>query len=157
MSTKGYDRLPDVKLAKPITTLARLIMKFIGILFLVTGLLLGGRALTMDVGVEVTTPDFAGMRGSLRVANVDLMTQRQNYLIFAGILSVVGAILIGFGSVRPVSPLEGTRTTEAQNSEAAIMRLAPAVFDCPYCKAKGQGGRERCSICGSKFDVKSFT
>jgi hypothetical protein len=120
-------------------------MKLIGILLLLAGLLLGGRALTMDVGVEMSAPSFGV---SLRVANIDLMTQRQNYLIFSGILSVVGAILIGFASIRPTS-LQATH--EEQDNTSALLPAATAVSDCPYCKAKDQAGRERCSICGSKF------
>ena len=53
-------------------------MKLFGIIVLVAGLLLGAHALTMDVGVDVPARDFGyGIATpAMRVANVDLMTQR---------------------------------------------------------------------------------
>jgi hypothetical protein len=78
-------------------------MKFAGIIVLVIGLLLCIFSLNMNVSVEVDSRSYGyGITTpSMQVANADLMAQRQNYLIFSGILSVVGAILMGFGAIAP--------------------------------------------------------
>lgn len=79
------------------------VMKTFGAILLAGGLLLGGFALNMDVSVQVPARDFGyGIRTpAMAVANVDRMAQRQNFLIFGGMLAVAGAILIGFSSSRP--------------------------------------------------------
>lgn len=81
-------------------------MKFFGILILLAGLALSVFALNMKVNVDVESRDFGyGVRTpAMSVANVNLMEQRQNLLIFAGVLSVVGAILTGFASMQPAAP-----------------------------------------------------
>jgi hypothetical protein len=81
-------------------------MKFFGILILVIGLALSVFALNMKVNVEVESRDLGyGVRiPAMSVANVNLMEQRQNLLIFSGVLAVVGAILTGFASMRPAAP-----------------------------------------------------
>ena len=71
-------------------------MKAIGILFIIIGALLGIHALTMDVTVAV---DYSGSNSlglPERVNNIGLMSDRQNYLIFGGILLVIGLILTIF-------------------------------------------------------------
>jgi hypothetical protein len=81
-------------------------VKFFGILILVVGLALSIFALNMKVNVEVESRDLGyGVRiPAMSVANVNLMEQRQNLLIFSGVLAVVGAILTGFASMRPAAP-----------------------------------------------------
>lgn len=78
-------------------------MKYAGIVILVAGLILGVFALNMNVSVDVESRDYGyGISTpSMQVANVNLIAQRQNFLIFSGILSVVGAILAGFGAMAP--------------------------------------------------------
>lgn len=90
-------------------------MKAFGVIILAGGLLLGGFALNMDVSVQVPARDFGyGIRTpAMAVANVDRMAQRQNFLIFGGVLAVAGAILIGFSSSRPVD------STPAANAEGS--------------------------------------
>ena len=91
------------------------VMKTFGVVLLAGGLLLGGFALNMDVSVQVPARDFGyGIRTpAMAVANVDRMAQRQNFLIFGGVLAVAGAILIGFSSSRPA---ESTPATNAERS-----------------------------------------
>lgn len=81
-------------------------MKFFGILILVVGLALSVFALNMSVNVDVASRDLGyGVRiPAMSVANVNLMEQRQNLLIFSGVLAVVGTILTGFASMRPAAP-----------------------------------------------------
>ena len=85
-------------------------MKTFGVILLTGGLLLGSFALNMDVSVQVPARDFGyGIRTpAMAVANVDRMAQRQNFLIFGGVLAVAGAILIGFSSTRPVTSTPAT-------------------------------------------------
>jgi hypothetical protein len=61
-------------------------MKTVGWLLLLVGVIVGIYALSM----EVTVAGF----GEDRVNNIGLMSDRQNYLIIAGILSVIGAIIL---------------------------------------------------------------
>jgi predicted acyltransferase len=93
-------------------------MKYAGILVLVIGLLLCLFSLNMNVSVEVDSQSYGyGITTpSMRVANADLMAQRQNYLIFSGILSVVGAILAGFGAIAP-------KAMETAETQAEIVEL----------------------------------
>ncbi len=78
-------------------------MKAIGLMLLIAGLALGVYALTMEVSVHVPAQNLGyGIRmPAADIANVDRMAQRQNLTIFAGVLAVVGAVLIGFASMRP--------------------------------------------------------
>lgn len=99
-------------------------MKLTGILILIAGLILGAFALIMDVSVDVESRNFGyGITTpSMRVANVDLIAQRQNYLIFSGILAVVGAILTGFGSISPSS-------SASESTSSTVVAEAPEVED----------------------------
>jgi hypothetical protein len=137
-------------------------MKLIGILILVAGLLLGARALTMDVGVDVPARDFGyGVSTpAMKVANLDLMTQRQNFLIFSGILSVVGAILTGFSSMRPRPALEVDFISENSTSATPLLdealayqasKEAGTVSICPKCRSMGSDNLPRCGRCGTNL------
>lgn len=128
-------------------------MKFFGILTLLAGLALGGYALTMNVGVEVPARDFGyGIKTeAMEVANVDKMAQRQNFLIFSGILSVVGAILVGFGSMAPKTvaapappPADPLPELEAQPKPAGN---PTTVTICPKCRHMGDGDSLLCKRC----------
>lgn len=135
-------------------------MKLFGIIVLVAGLLLGAHALTMDVGVDVPARDFGyGIATpAMRVANVDLMTQRQNYLIFSGILAVVGAILTGFASMRPNAhsnppePAESPTVSETSNSAPAPIATPGSVSICPKCRSMGSGDATHCGRCGATLN-----
>lgn len=136
-------------------------MKLVGILILVAGLLLGARALTMDVGVDVPSQNFGyGISTpAMKVANLDLMTQRQNYLIFSGILSVVGAILTGFASMRPAGPASPEDPSVAHTTSATPLldealayqaaKEADSVTICPKCRSMGDGDLPKCRRCGT--------
>jgi ribosomal protein L40E len=135
-------------------------MKLIGIIVLVAGLLLGVRALTMDIGVDVPARDFGyGVATpAMRVANVDLMTQRQNYLIFSGILAVVGAILTGFASMRPgapssVEPSSANSTSPTPLLDEALAyqtaKASSSVSICPKCRSMGPSDIVNCERCGA--------
>jgi hypothetical protein len=137
-------------------------VKLIGIVILTLGLLLGGYALTMDVGVDVPARDFGyGVATpAMRVANVDLITQRQNYLIFSGILAVVGAILTGFASMRPStretprSPVDAP-ANQVIGQSSAPPRTPDAVSICPKCRSMGTGDLTSCTRCGAQLDPAS--
>lgn len=138
-------------------------MKTIGIIILVAGLLLGAHALTMDVGIDVPARDFGyGIATpAMKVANLDLMTQRQNYLIFSGILAVVGAILTGFASMRPSTPSPAesgfspfaTSTSDTPLLDEALAYQAAkesgSVSICPKCRSMGPGDLVNCGRCGT--------
>jgi len=110
-------------------------MKFFGILILLAGLALGIFALNMKVSVDVESRDFGyGIRTpATSVANVNLMEQRQNLLIFSGLLAVVGAILTGFASMRPAAPAptpvalkDGEGLLDFLNEQPPASAAAPA-------------------------------
>jgi hypothetical protein len=126
-------------------------MKPIGILILALGLALGAYSLMMDVGVDVPARDFGyGVSTpATRVANVDRMTQRQNYMIFSGILSIVGAILLGFASM---APKINQKARELDRSPLPQLEpIAPAsptsVSICPNCRHMGSGEDTVCARC----------
>jgi hypothetical protein len=69
-------------------------MKTIGIILLSIGIILGIYALTMDVSVKVDYPGGNPYGLPDRVNNLGLMNDRQNYSIFAGVLSIIGIVLV---------------------------------------------------------------
>lgn len=142
-------------------TTARRYMKNLGILILLIGLGLGGYSLLMDVSVAVPSRDFGyGLSTpAMQVANVGKMAQRQNFMIFSGILSVVGAILIGFGSLRsnqvPASTpeiLPDKSSPEEDREWLDALIAAPQAFSiCPKCRHLGDENDAACGRCGVKF------
>lgn len=158
-------------------------MKNLGMLILVVGLALGGYSLAMDVSVDVPARDYGnGITSSaLQVANVDKMAQRQNFMIFSGILSVVGAILLGFGSLQPIFRQMPVRAPEAPRApmlpEPAPGPMSPEpapeptspedgkerratstsgpkiVSICPKCRHMGNGHDVACGRCGTQLGV----
>lgn len=103
-------------------------MKYFGILILLCGLALGIYALNMDVSVDVESKDFGyGIRTpAMSVANVNLMEQRQNLLIFSGVLAIVGAILTGFASMRPSTPASAPVTLKEGEGLLDFLNEQPA-------------------------------
>jgi hypothetical protein len=138
-------------------------MKNWGIAILVLGLALGAYSLSMDVGIDVPARDYGyGIKSpAMQVANIDKISQRQNVMIFSGILSVVGAILVGFGSMqqrqpaRPVSRPPQAQTTPEEDAE--FMRdlvAAPNNFSiCSKCRHMGSGKDAACARCGAEFSA----
>lgn len=122
-------------------------MKYFGILTLLAGLGLGIFALNMKVNVDVEARDFGyGIRTpAMSVANVNLMEQRQNLLIFSGVLAVVGAILTGFASMRPAAPApepvtlkEGEGLLDFLNEQPQASSSSPA-GEVPHSTSPGKG------------------
>ena len=154
-------------------------MKNLGMLILIVGLALGGYSLAMDVSVDVPARDYGNgiTTSAMQVANVDKMAQRQNFMIFSGILSVVGAILLGFGSLQPIFRQMPVRTPEAPRAPMspapAPMSPEPAptspedgkerratstsgpkiVSICPKCRHMGNGYDVACGRCGTQLGI----
>jgi hypothetical protein len=138
-------------------------MKNLGILILVAGLALGLYSITMDVSVSVAARDYGyGIQTpAMEVANLDKMSQRQNFMIFSGILSVVGAILVGFASMQPKTPVAPLPTEAApsaidEHREFMDKLLAspntPNSFSiCPKCRHMGGGDDKSCGRCEASF------
>jgi len=134
-------------------------VKAIGIIILVAGLLLGAFALNMDVSVHVPAQDLGyGLRTpAADIANVDKMAQRQNFLIFSGVLAVVGAILTGFASMQPKSPpphpvvlREGEGLLDFLNEKPHAQAAEPAAVSiCPKCRSMGGADDAECGRCGA--------
>jgi hypothetical protein len=144
-------------------------MKFFGILILLAGLALSVFALNMKINVDVESRDFGyGVRTpAMSVANMDLMEQRQNLLIFAGVLSVVGAILTGFASMQPAAPApvpvvlkEGEGLLDFLNEIDSMpeKRTAKSLTEpiaasiCPQCRSMGSGDEIECGRCGAALN-----
>jgi hypothetical protein len=132
----------------------RSIMKIFGILILAVGLILGGYALTMSVSIDVSAQDIGdGIKlPAIQVANLDRMAQRQNLMIFSGILAVVGAILTGFASMRQVAtaPINGALEGESEavwRVEGALDQTSVSI--CPKCRHMDSGDAIECGRCGA--------
>jgi hypothetical protein len=135
-------------------------MKNFGILILVAGLSLGLYSITMDVSVSVAARDYGyGIQTpAMEVANLDKMSQRQNFMIFSGILSVVGSILLGFASMQPKKPFtpapaEETPSAIDEHREFMDKLLAspntPGRYSiCSKCRHMGGGDDAVCTRCG---------
>ena len=68
-------------------------MKTVGLILLIGGLSFGLFALNMDTSVKVSYPLGNLFNLPERVNNLGLMNDRQNYLIFSGIISILGAMI----------------------------------------------------------------
>lgn len=138
-------------------------MKNLGIAILIVGLLLGGYSLTMDVSVDVPSRDFGyGINTpAMKVANVDKMAQRQNFMVFSGILSVVGAILLGFGSMQPRPVAKNPTDRDIPESDPAkVSEEKPvqgsgsqSISICPKCRHMGDGDDTVCGRCGANLSA----
>jgi hypothetical protein len=70
-------------------------MRTLGIIILIIGIILGIYALSMDTSVQV---NYSGNSYGMpdRVNNLGLMSARQNNLLIAGILSIIGTMILIF-------------------------------------------------------------
>jgi hypothetical protein len=133
-------------------------MKAFGVIILAIGLALGAYSMTMSVSVDVPAQDFGyGVKTpAMQVANIDRMAQRQNFMIFSGILSVVGAILLGFGAMQPAAKLAASSPPK-EDSEVTWKvegALDPAsVSICPKCRHMGSGDAIECGRCGAAIEA----
>jgi hypothetical protein len=84
-------------------------MKAFGIFLLIIGILLGMYALQMDTSVAVDYDGGNSYGFPDRVVNLSLMQQRQNYLIAAGVISLIGVILIA--AAKPAAKPEAYKYT----------------------------------------------
>lgn len=127
-------------------------MKATGILILLAGLALAVFSLFMDTTVAVTARDYGyGVTSpAMEVSNIDLIAKRQGFLIFSGILSIVGAILVGFASIsKPAS-------NETPLAEGDIVQhdlptsgsTSSSVYICRHCHHMGAGDAVECNRCG---------
>lgn len=134
-------------------------MKAIGILILVAGLALAGYALNMKVSVDVPARDFGyGVSTpAMEVANIDRMAQRQNFLIFAGVLSIVGAILTGFAAMAPKSaspadlPVASVAPAEIGETVPSSPGAPVSVSICPKCRYMGSSEVTHCARCEAEI------
>ncbi len=134
-------------------------MKNLGLAILLIGLVLGGYSLTMDVGIDVPAKDYGyGVSTpAMKVANADKIAQRQNMMTFSGILSVVGAILLGFGSMQQRAPARSDdahpklmSTTEGDADSMRKPVAPPGSFSiCSKCRHMGDGDDSSCAKCGA--------
>lgn len=125
-------------------------MRTIGIVSLVAGLALCAYSLVMDVGVVVPRQSMGDgfVLPPTEVANVDLMGRRQNFMVFGGILSVVGAILVGFSALaRRPPPIK--RAIAMPVSAAPEIINPTSVTICPKCRYMGAGDATACARCES--------
>lgn len=135
-------------------------MKIIGTILIIVGLALGVYALQMNVGVEVPSKDlgYGITTPAMTVANVDLISQRQNYLIFSGILSLLGVILVGFGVMAPkqaqsTSPSNKAETPSAPAAYNPVASGPVSITMCPKCRFTEDGNAKACGRCGHVFDA----
>lgn len=130
-------------------------MKLAGILILVAGLVLASFSIFMDTTVGVAARDYGyGVTSpDMRVSNIDLIAKRQSFLIFSGILSVVGAILVGFSSLSKPQNNEALPVEQEQSETEPVESGATSksVSICRNCHHMGAGDAHECRRCGEPF------
>lgn len=92
-------------------------------------------AIAFFVGFTLDT-SVATMNGG-RVHNIGLMNDRQNIIIVAGVLAVIGAIFFGFATVLP------------QPNESVLAHSAVRI--CPYCAETIKTEATICRFCHKEF------
>lgn len=95
-------------------------MKQLGVILVVLGLIGGGIAYSMPT----TVPSRFG-----EVVNINLIESRRNHLMMAGLTTLVGVILYGFGSVS--------------------VRSHATLRPCPVCAEEIQPSAVTCRFCGA--------
>ena len=116
-------------------------MRGFGILVVIVGL--GGMlyALGMDTSVSVSDVDIPHelrpyVPSAMRVNNLGLMQQRQNYLMVGGVAAVIGAIFVAVGFIAGVKhseqhPPDQSATFLCPQCNRTIYNRVP---ECPWCK-----------------------
>ena len=123
-------------------------MKDFGGILLIAGLALIIYALSIDTSVKVNYPGGNNFGMPERVNNIGLMNDKQNYLIFAGIISVLGVLILVSGK-KP----EKNIVTEDDTKQ------------CPQCAEKVKAEAKICRFCNHVFvddvymtkDLKIYT
>ena len=111
-------------------------MKGFGIVLTFAGLLWAVLAFNMDTTVttdprRIGSGEFAISVPSVTVNNIGLMEQRRNHLMLAGLTTLLGVLLIGFGSL-----------SVDRNEEHGVLK------PCPVCAEKIQQAALKCRFCG---------
>lgn len=151
-------------------------MKTLGILLVIAGLVWGGVALNMNIGVDTGYLPYYGNR---TVVNIGLVERRRIHLGISALLILTGSVLFGFGSVAPPRPHDpGTKIcpycAEPVMSSAVICKhchgdIAPmkaitaadepdldldldSIFiECSWCGKESLRNSEQCEFCGAKM------
>ncbi len=100
------------------------------------GLLIAG-GIVFLIGFNLDTSVSSGYG---RVHNIGLMNDRQNLILFAGVLAVVGAVFVGFGS-------KNARAAEAQGSTRS----------CPFCAETIKSEAKICRFCKKDLPTVSMS
>lgn len=66
---------------------------------MIIGIGAGVYSLTLDTSVEVSSKN--AWEPATRVNNLGLMNQKQNYIIFSGVIAIVGTLMLVFGKDAP--------------------------------------------------------
>jgi hypothetical protein len=111
-------------------------MKNLGIILLIIGIGLAVYALSMDTSVQVDYPMGNDYGLPERVNNIGLMNDKQNYLIFGGLLTVVGIFMAVSGGK---SEKANAITTTDDNKK------------CPQCAEMVKAEARICRFCNYQF------
>lgn len=114
-------------------------MKSLGIVLTLAGLLWAVLAFNMNTTVttdprRIGSGEFAISVPSVTVNNIGLMEQRRNHLMLAGLTTLLGVLLIGFGSL-----------SADRNEQNGVLK------PCPVCAEKIQQAALKCRFCGHEL------
>ena len=108
---------------------------------LLAGIFLGIYALKMDISVAVDYPTGNSFGFPDRVNNLGLMNDRQNYLIVAGVLSLLGVII----AVSSKSSSSIPEEIEGNNKK------------CPQCAESVKSEAKICRFCNYEFPNENIS
>ena len=106
-------------------------MKYLGMILFISGLLLVGFALTMDVSLQVDYQYGNPLGLPDQVNNLGLMDERQNYMIFGSIICILGMITV--------------ITYEKKSKSNLGLKI------CPACAEKVKNEALICRFCKTNF------
>jgi len=96
----------------------------LGLLLLTVGITVALCALNMDTSVAVDNPMLKKYGFPERVNNIGLMNDKQNYLIFGGILAVVG-VFMSFSGIKSEEANASSTTPQSTSIESDNGPISP--------------------------------
>lgn len=112
------------------------IMKVLGILLIAVGLVWGAIAYSMPISVKtegktISSGSYSSRIEPSEVYNLSLASERNLNFTFAAVITVVGTILFGFGSIQSTT----NSSSNGRKCPFCAEEIQPEALVCKHCKS----------------------